>query len=163
MVPNHHIGGKMKFVSKFGFALLGTLLLFGFRVLPSQAQITRGVISGTVRDENGAVVPGAQVTITSTGNSLTKREATTDDQGFYRVGALDPGSYNVLVEKDGFEKLENRDVVVKSAGEVTFDAALKTGSLNATVDVTSQSEAITLDKTSPTIGLTATSRQAVDL
>ncbi len=153
----------MKVVSKFGFALLGTLLIFGFSVLPSQAQITRGVISGTVRDENGAVVPGAQVTITSTGNSLTKREAITDDQGFYRVGALDPGSYNVVVQKDGFEKLENRDIAVKSAGEVTFDAALKTGSLTATVDVTTQTEAVTLDKTSPTIGLTATSRQAVDL
>jgi len=45
--------------------------------------------------------------ITSTASSLTKREATTDEQGFYRVGALDPGSYNVVVEKDGFERLEN--------------------------------------------------------
>jgi hypothetical protein len=52
---------------------------------------------------------------------------------------------------------------VKSAGEITFDATLKTGSIAATVDVTSQTEAITLDKTSATIGLTATSRQAVDL
>src|SRR6202521_398895 len=154
---------KKVFDSQFGFVLVSALLLFAFSAVTSQAQNTRGIISGTVRDENGAVVPGAQVTITSTGSSLTKREATTDDQGFYRVGALDPGSYNVVVEKDGFEKLENRDVVVKSAGEVTFDAALKTGSLTATVDVTSQSEAVSLDKTSPTLGLTATSRQAVDL
>src|SRR5882724_1859264 len=148
---------------QFGLVLVSALLLCAFSALTSQAQITRGIISGTVRDENGAVVPGAQVTITSTGNSLTKREATTDDQGFYRVGALDPGSYNVVVEKDGFEKLENRDIVVKSAGEVTFDAALKAGNISATVDVTSQTEAITLDKTSPTLGLTATSKQAVDL
>jgi hypothetical protein len=154
---------KKVFDSRVGFMLVSALLLLAFSALASQAQITRGIISGTVRDENGAVVPGAQITITSTGSSLTKRDATTDDQGFYRIGALDPGSYNVLVEKDGFEKLENRDVVVKSAGEVTFDAALKTGSLTATVDVTSQSEGITLDKTSPTLGLTATSRQAVDL
>src|SRR5260370_26445276 len=153
----------MKVLSKLRFAVLRTLLIFGFSVLPSQAKITRGVISGTVPDENGAVVPGAQVTITSTGNSLTKREAITDDQGFYRVGALDPGSYNVVVQKDGFEKLENRDIAVKSAGEGTFDAALKTGDLTTPVDVTTQTEAVTLDKTSPTIGLTATSRQAVNL
>src|SRR5205814_5171636 len=127
--------------------------LFALSALTSQAQITRGIISGTVRDENGGVVSGAQVTITSTASSLTKREATTDDQGFYRVGALDPGSYNVVIEKDGFEKLENRDVLVKSASEVTFDVALQAGSIAATVDVTSQTEAITLDKTSPTIGL----------
>src|SRR5260370_20724366 len=152
----------MKFVSKLGFAVLGTLLLFGFSVLPSQAQITRGVISGTVRDENGAVVPGAQVTITSTGNSLTKREATTDDQGFYRVGALDPGSYNVVVEKDGFEKLENRDIAVKSAGEITFDAALKTGSLTATVDVTTQTPPIPLANPNPTPRSPPTSRQPLN-
>jgi hypothetical protein len=154
---------KKVFDSQFGFVLVSALLVFAFSALTSQAQITRGTISGTVRDESGAVVPGAQVTITSTSSSLTKREATTDDQGFYRVGALDPGSYNVVVEKDGFERLENRDIVVKSAGEVTFDAALKAGSITATVDVTSQTEVITLDKTSPTLGLTATSRQAVDL
>jgi len=122
---------KKVFDSQFGFVLVTTLLLLSF-ALTSQAQITRGIISGTVRDENGAVVPGAQITITSTGSSLTKRDATTDDQGFYRVGALDPGSYNVVVEKDGFEKLENRDVAVKSAGEVTFDATLKAGSIAAT-------------------------------
>jgi len=109
---------KKVFDSQFGFVLVSALLLFSFSALTSQAQITRGIISGTVRDENGAVVPGAQVTITSTGSSLTKREATTDDQGFYRVGALDPGSYNVVVEKDGFEKLGNRDVAVKSAGHI---------------------------------------------
>src|SRR5882724_473930 len=110
---------------QFGLVLVSALLLCAFSALTSQAQITRGIISGTVRDENGAVVPGAQVTITSTTSSLTKRDATTDDQGFYRVGALDPGSYNVVVEKDGFERLEHRDLQVKSAGEVTFDAALK--------------------------------------
>src|SRR6266576_1550508 len=136
---------KKVFNTQFGFVLVSALLLLAFSTLTSQAQITRGIISGTVRDENSGVVPGAQVTITSTASSLTKREATTDDQGFYRVGALDPGSYTVVVEKEGFERLENRDIVVKSAGEVTFDAALKTGSLTATVDVTSESEAITLD------------------
>ena len=109
---------KKVFDFQFGLVLVSALLLLAFSALTSQAQITRGTISGTVRDENGAVVPGAQVTITSTTSSLTKRDATTDEQGFYRVGALDPGSYNVLVEKDGFARLENRDVVVKSAGEV---------------------------------------------
>src|ERR1700674_230420 len=118
---------KKVFDFQFGFVLVSALLLFAFSAVTSQAQNTRGIISGTVRDENGAVVPGAQVTITSTGSSLTKREATTDDQGFYRVGALDPGSYNVVVEKDGFEKLKNGDVGGKSAGEARFPQAQKTG------------------------------------
>jgi outer membrane receptor protein involved in Fe transport len=148
---------------KFGFALVVALLLFMMSPVLTSAQMTRGVISGTVQDENSAAVPGAQVSITSKGTNLTKREATTDDQGFYRVGALDPGVYIVIVEKQGFQKNENREITVKSAGEVTFDTVLKTGSVAATVDVTAQTEAITLDKTNPSIGLTATSRQAVEL
>ena len=148
---------------KFGFALIGALLLFMVSPVLTSAQMTRGVISGTVQDENGAAVPGAQVSVTSKGTNLTKREATTDDQGFYRVGALDPGVYTVTVEKQGFQKNENLEITVKSAGEVTFDTALKAGNLAATVDVTAQTEAITLDKTNPSIGLTATSRQAVEL
>jgi len=86
---------KKVFDSKFGFVLVGTLLLLAFTTAPTHAQLTRGIISGTVRDENGAVVPGAQVTITSNGSNLIKRGVTTDDQGFYRVAALDPGSYTV--------------------------------------------------------------------
>jgi len=149
--------------SNFAFVLVGTLLLFVFSALSTPAQMTRGVISGTVRDENGAALPGVQVTITSNGSNLTKREATTDGEGFYRVAALDPGSYNVVVEKQGFGKVEHRDVVVKSSSEVTFDTALTVGNVAETVDVTAQTDAITLDKTNATIGLTATSRQAVEL
>jgi hypothetical protein len=65
---------KKVFDSQVGFVLVSTLLLLAFSTLTSQAQITRGTISGTVRDENGAVVPGAQITITSTGSSLTRRD-----------------------------------------------------------------------------------------
>lgn len=149
--------------SRIGFVVAGALLLLVFSAFSISAQMTRGVISGTVRDENGAGVPGAQVTITSNGSNLTKREAITDDQGFFRVAALDPGDYTVVVEKQGFQKNENRRVTVKAAGEVTFDSALKIGNVAATVDVTAQTEAIFLDKTSPSIGLTATAKQAVEL
>jgi len=149
--------------SESRFVLVGALLLLVFSAVSTNAQLSRGVLSGTVRDENGSVVPGAQVTITSNGSNLIKREVTTDDQGFYRAAALDPGSYTVLIEKQGFQRLENREIAVRSAGEVTFDASMKVGTLAATVDVTAQSEAIALDKTNPTIGLTATARQATEL
>jgi Carboxypeptidase regulatory-like domain len=148
---------------KFGSILLGAVSLLVFSAVSGNAQLTRGIISGTVRDEQGAIVAGAQVTITSNGSNLIKRETTSDDQGFYRVPALDPGSYTVVIEKQGFQKLENREITVKSAGETTFDASMKVGSVSATVDVTAQTEAITLDKTTPTIGLTATARQATEL
>ena len=88
------------------------IALFTLLAMPSttHAQLTRGAISGTVRDQNGAVVPGAQVKVTNPQTNVT-RETTTNDEGFYRVGAVEPGTYTVLVEKDGFSKIENRAVV----------------------------------------------------
>jgi hypothetical protein len=127
-----------------------------------QAQLTRGAITGTVRDESGAVIPGAEVTIT---NPITNqsRDTTANDEGFYRVAALEPGVYSVVVSKTGFGRIENRQVTVQSATETTFDVELRAGGVAETVDVTAQSEAITLNKTNPTIGLTATAKQAEEL
>jgi outer membrane receptor protein involved in Fe transport len=128
----------------------------------TQAQLTRGAIAGTVRDQNGAVVPGAQVKVTNPQTNVT-RETVTNDDGFYRVGAVEPGTYTVLVEKEGFSKIENRAVAVQQTLETTLDVELQAGSVTGTVDVTAAQEAISLNKTNPTIGLTATARQVVEL
>lgn len=128
----------------------------------TQAQLTRGAIAGTVRDQNGAVVPGAQVKVTNPQTNVT-RETITNDEGFYRVGAVEPGTYTVLVEKEGFSKIENRAVAVQQTQETTLDVELQAGSVTGTVDVTAAQEAISLNKTNPTIGLTATARQVVEL
>src|SRR5688500_2194167 len=138
-------------------ALLALLLL----PVAVSAQITRGSVAGTVRDESGAVVPGVEVKVVAPGTNNT-RSATTDDSGFYRVGALDPGTYTVIVEKAGFSKLENTEVVVRSSLETTFDAQLKVGNVTETVNVTATTEGITLNKTNPMLGLSASNRQVVE-
>jgi outer membrane receptor protein involved in Fe transport len=140
------------------------MALFTILALPTEsfAQLTRGAIAGTVRDQAGAVVPGAQVKVTNPQTNVT-REATTNDEGFYRVGAVEPGVYTVLVEKAGFSKIENRAVTVQQSQETTVDIELQAGSVTGTVDVTAEQQAITLNKTNPTIGLTATARQVVEL
>src|SRR5215210_725674 len=99
---------KIKFLTLV--ALLACVALF--EPLAS-AQITRGSIAGNVRDESGAVIAGAAITVTSPGRNVT-RNATTDDEGFYRIGALDPGTYTVVVERTGFAKVENREVLVRA-------------------------------------------------
>ncbi|MGH9916355.1 MAG: carboxypeptidase-like regulatory domain-containing protein, partial [Pyrinomonadaceae bacterium] len=153
---------KKFFSLSLGFGLVITLLAMMFQPVSLYAQLTRGAITGTVTDESGAVVSGATVKIVNPSTNLS-RDTTTNDQGIYRVAALDPGTYSVIIEKTGFQAVENRQVQVKTALEVTFDAALKVGNVGAVVDVTAVSEAITLNKTTPTIGLTATARQAVEL
>jgi hypothetical protein len=76
-------------------------LILCFSVVCS-AQTFRGGIQGTVTDPNGAVVPGAEVTITSPDTGLT-RTIVTDDSGTYSVSELPIGSYRVIVKKSGFQ------------------------------------------------------------
>ena len=76
-------------------------LILCFAVVCS-AQTFRGGIQGTVTDPNGAVVPGAEVTITSPDTGLT-RTIVTDDSGAYSVSEIPIGSYRVIVKKSGFQ------------------------------------------------------------
>jgi hypothetical protein len=130
--------------------------------VPATAQITRGAISGTVRDATGAVVPGASVTVTNVETNQVKT-AVSDSDGFYRVAALEPGRYNVLTSLSGFQTIETRDVPVRTATEVSLNVELKVGAATETITVTGDSEPIELNKTSGTIGLTMTTKQAVEL
>ncbi len=140
------------------------IAMLGIFSLPTQtrAQMTRGAISGTVRDTAGASIPDAQVRVTNPQNN-TSRDATTNSEGFYRIGAMEPGIYTVTVEKSGFAKVENHAVTVQQANETSFDVELSAGSVSGTVDVTAETEAITVNKTNATIGLTSTARQVVEL
>lgn len=126
------------------------------------AQLTRGAIAGTVRDQNGAIVAGAEVKVTNLQTTVT-RDAVTDEDGFYRVGALEPGTYSVVIQKSGFARAENKALVVTTSQETSFDAELKPGNLSETVDVTSDAEAVTLNKTNATISATFGERQVEEL
>ncbi len=57
---------------------------------PTRAQLTRGAINGTVRDPAGAAVAGATVRVVNPETNIS-RDTTTNDEGFYRVAALEPG------------------------------------------------------------------------
>jgi hypothetical protein len=140
------------------------LVLAGLLVFPalSAAQITRGAISGTVRDASGAVVPGATVTVTNMDTNIS-RTAVTDAQGFYRVPALEPGRYQVKTELSGFQTVEYKDVRLVSAGEVTLNSELKVAGVGEAITVVGKAEAIELNKTSPTIGMTTSARAVVEL
>ena len=80
--------------------VIAVLLISGICAV---AQTNKGGISGTVTDANGAMVPGATVTITNLG---TNRQVTvtTSDAGSYAVSSLDPVDYSVQVEMPGFKK-----------------------------------------------------------
>ena len=70
----------------------------------SQAQSNAADLQGTVRDQNGAVVANASVTVRNAGTNAS-REATTNDDGYYKIVNLTPGDYEFTVKAD---ELQNR-------------------------------------------------------
>jgi uncharacterized surface anchored protein len=73
-------------------------------------------VQGSVRDANGAVVPGATIKLVSHETNKT-REVQSSDDGFYRVSGLAPGVYSLTAEKQGFKKASLERLTVK--GEET--------------------------------------------
>ncbi len=130
--------------------LLALAAILAFPAL-SDAQMTRGAISGTVRDATGALVPGATVTATNVDTNIG-RSTVTDAQGFYRIPALEPGTYHVKAELSGFQAVEWKSVKLVAAGEVTLNPELKVAGLGEAITVLGQAEAIELNKTNGTVG-----------
>lgn len=91
------------------------------------AQIGSGsaMIVGTVLDPQGAVVPGANVALTD--SSGTVRNATTSDEGVYRIKNLPSGTFMLSVEASGFTKAEMTSVNLQSSGENRVDVNLEVG------------------------------------
>src|SRR5256714_1021599 len=80
-------------------------------------QVTTGSLQGVVTDPNKAVVPGVTVKITNVDTGVT-REATTNDEGFYRVTNLQPGElFRVEMSKSGFAPGTIENIVVHLATE----------------------------------------------
>src|ERR1051325_9997820 len=63
-----------------------------------------GAISGTVKDEKGAIVTGAQVEVVNSTTGLTERTTTSDSNGNFGVTQLPPGTYKLVVTASGFSK-----------------------------------------------------------
>jgi hypothetical protein len=110
-------------------------LLSAFCLVPMVAgQSATATLSGTVEDQNGAVIPGAAVTAVNTATTL-ERQTTTDSNGSYTFPLLPPGTYIVRVQAQGFTPVENRNVVLNVGDQKSLQIQLKAGDINATVQV----------------------------
>jgi hypothetical protein len=94
-------------------------------------------ISGTVKDQSGAVLPGASVQVTSqeTGRS---RAVVTDSGGKYRVPALELGTYKVQASLAGFRTTVKSDVLLTVGSEVVVDLTAEVGQVSESVSVTAE-------------------------
>ncbi len=114
------------------------VLAFCFVVaLPAfaQTQITSGVIQGTVMDESGAVVPGANVEAKNLATNLT-RSLTTDSEGRFAFLQLSTGRYNLTVTKDGFATLVQENVDLTVGQTINLGLSMKVAAATEVITVT---------------------------
>ena len=105
---------------------------------PALAQEQRGSLEGTIKDAQGAVLPGAVVEARSAA-LIGVRTETTDANGMYRFPALPPGTYQVTAALSGFQSAKSQ-IVQLSVGEVLrVDVTLALGGVTEAVQVTAES------------------------
>jgi len=98
-------------------------------------QTATATLSGTVEDENGALIPNAAVTAINTGTAM-QRDTTTDDRGNYVLVLLPPGTYIVRVQAQGFASVENSNVILNVGDQKSLRIQLKAGNISEMVKVT---------------------------
>ena len=119
------------------------------------AQSVSGSISGIVTDPNGAMVPGANVTLISeqTGD---KRDQATNESGRFSFAAVQPGVYSIKIEHQGFETLLRKKVILSANEALALgEFALKTGQVTETVTVQSEGQVVEKESSDLTARLTA--------
>src|SRR5579864_4292889 len=84
------------------------------------AQFDSGSVLGNIRDNSGAVVPGATVTLTNLDTGITSR-TTTAGSGEYEFASVRVGRYRVAAEKSGFAAAIANDVVVNVSARQRVD------------------------------------------
>jgi hypothetical protein len=111
---------------------------------PAAAQLERGQIAGFVKDQSGAVIPGATVTAINTQTRLT-RSVVSDSTGYYVFPTLAPGTYDVQVELEGFKKAMQVGVRLDAAANLTVDITLEAGAITEALTVTAEATPLQTD------------------
>jgi hypothetical protein len=126
----------------------------------ASSQVDSGGIRGTVTDSSGAVVSGANVTLTNQGSGLSQQTSTADD-GIYSFTPIKIGLYTLEVEASGFRKAAQRDIKIDVQQQLKADFLLQPGSVTDEVAVTAAAPLLQTQDAS--VGTLASSAQINDL
>jgi len=126
-------GSWTKAIQRWGAAVLLVL-----SALPAAAQTTSGGVSGTVHDDQGAVIPGATATLTSNTRG-TVLNAGVNRTGDFVFPTVQPDTYTLNVKADGFKAVERKNVVVNANDKLSLGTiTLALGTVSETVSVTAE-------------------------
>jgi hypothetical protein len=107
--------------------------------IPVTAQIRSGTITGLVTDPKGAVIVGAEVTVTNSATHVST-STTTTDTGLYTVPYLSTGTYSVSISKPGFATTTINGISLTPSQIARADAPLQVGATSAVVQVQATTE-----------------------
>ena len=136
-----HLAISIQFAAVLAIVLTFANVTFG------QAQAAAADLQGVVKDATGAVVPNATVTARNPATNLS-RNATTNDEGFYRIVNLTPGGYEITVEASNFKRAVLPRVTVTVGQSANVDVSLEPGQLSESVTISdATSEIVETSKT----------------
>lgn len=135
-------------------------LCFGLTGLAVGQEIT-GSIVGTIKDPNGAAVPGATVTVTDSSTKLVVRTMQTNDEGQYSARDLHATTYDVAVEAKGFKKHIATKVQVDVGIRRALDISLEVGNIAEIVTV--EANPVAVELSTPTVSTVISGEQAREL
>jgi hypothetical protein len=131
---------RASITAKFAHVCMAIALCIAFSTA-AFAQSDVGTITGFVKDQSGAIVPSAKVTIRS---EATKEEhvVTTDTQGHYTVPGLIPGNYTITAQAQGFKQYVSNKNTLQANSTIQLDGVLTVGATTETVEVSATAEVL---------------------
>jgi hypothetical protein len=128
--------------------------------IAASAQTPTGVLQGRITDPSGAAVPEAKIVIQNeeTGIQFT---VPSNEAGNFAQGFLQPGSYQVTVEKAGFQKWASSHIRVAVGQAAALEVAMKVGELATTVEV--EASGTQLATSNATVSTVISNRAIADL
>ncbi len=137
------------------FTLLFSIVILFFALPTSLWSQVTATLSGTVEDQSGGVIPGANVTLTNEATKFATVE-TSNGAGLYAFPSLTPGTYDIKASAKGFQAKQVTGIVLNAGDSKTVPALdLTVGAESQTVTVSADSEMIPVDNGAHTDVLSA--------
>ena len=114
---------------------------------PLLAQFDTAEVLGTIRDNSGAAVSRASITLTNQGTGI-EAKTTSGDDGNFTFTNVKIGVYTVTAEAAGFSKASAKDITVNVNARQRVDLTLQVGAVTETVEVTAAAAVLETDTSS---------------
>ncbi len=143
-----------------GISRRGGRLLIGLAVAASSLFAQTAQLTGRVSDPSGAVIPGAAVTASNTGTGA-KRATRSNQQGYYTLPLLEPGSYRLDVSATGFQSAARTAIRLQVEQIARFDITLEVGTVAESVEVSA--DGVLVDSETASVGQVINNKAIVEM